>query len=95
MLEPAKFTKQMIDFQKASFGSAYNAISLIQDQTERMANLTLEKAPWFPEEGKKALDDWADMCKKGREEFKASVISSFDSVKSLLDETVPTETKTQ
>jgi hypothetical protein len=88
MLEPAKFTKQMIDFQKASFGSAYNAISLIQNQTERMAYLTIEKSPWFPEEGKKVIDDWTDMFKKGREDFKESVISSFDSMKSLLDETV-------
>lgn len=87
MLEPAKFTKQMIDFQKATFGSAYNSVSLLQDQAERMAYLAIEKTPWFPEEGKKVLDEWTVMYKKGREEFKDAVIQNYDSVKSLLDET--------
>jgi aminoglycoside/choline kinase family phosphotransferase len=88
MLAPTMFTKQMIDFQKATFGNAYNSVSLLQDQAERMAYLALEKMPWFPEEGKKVLDEWVVMYKKGREEFKVTAIQNYASVKSLLGETI-------
>ena len=96
MLEPVKFSKQAIDFQKATFGNAFNAISRLQDQSEKLASLALTKAPWFPQEGKKVVDEWTGIYKKSREEFKNTIIDGSDSVKSLLDETTtaaPSETE--
>ena len=95
MFEPVKFSKQIIDLQKASFGNAYNTISLLQNQSERLANLALAKSPWFPQEGRNVLDEWTGLYKKSREEFKNTIIDGYDSVKSLLDEAnaVPSETE--
>lgn len=72
--------KQMVDFNKTAFNNAYNAMIMVQDQTEAMANTMLNQAAWLPEEGKKALHEWVDAFKKGRETYKQSVDDAFKKV---------------
>jgi hypothetical protein len=79
-MDQKQLFKQMIDFNKASFDNGFNAMVLIQDQTERAANALLDQATWLPEEGKKAIQDWVKTYKKGREELKKSVDTSFAKV---------------
>jgi hypothetical protein len=79
-MDQKQIFKQMIDFNKASFDNGFNAMVLIQDQTERAANALLDQATWLPAEGKKAIQDWVKTYKNGREEFKTSVDASFKKV---------------
>ncbi len=73
-----KITKQIIDFQKASFDNTFSAISMLQDQAEKTTNMFLESSIWpVPEEGKKILKEWIDAFKKGREELKKALDESF------------------
>ena len=65
-MDPLKLTKQMIDFNKASFDNTFNAMVLLQEQTEKMVNAFMEQATWLPGEGKKALNEWVETVKKGR-----------------------------
>jgi hypothetical protein len=53
---------------------------MIQDQTETLANTMLNQASWMPEEGKKAIRDWVDSFKKGREEYKKAIDDAFGKV---------------
>jgi hypothetical protein len=76
-MEPLKMTKQMIEFQKATVDNTFSAMAMVQDQAERMLNMTLEQATWLPEEGKKVIDDWINTYKKGREDFKKIVDENF------------------
>ena len=76
-MEPLKMAKQMIDFQKATFDNTFNAMVMLQDQTERMFGTFMEQATFLPEEGKKMLREWVEAFKKGREEFKKAVDESF------------------
>ena len=57
-MEPLKMAKQMIDFQKATFDNTFNAMVLLQEQTERMVGTFMEQATFLPEEGKKMMRDW-------------------------------------
>ena len=79
-MDQAKIAKQMIDFQKTMFDNTYNAMVLVQEQTERTANALLDQATWMPEEGKKAITDWVNAYKKGREDFKKGVDENFKRV---------------
>jgi hypothetical protein len=79
-MDQKQLFKQMIDFNKSSFDNGFNAMVLIQDQTERAANALLDQATWLPAEGKKAIQDWVKTYKKGREELKKSVDASFKKV---------------
>lgn len=79
-MEQGKIAKQMIDFHKSTFDNTFNAMSILQEQTERMVNMFLEQSPWVPEEGRKAINDWVKAYKKGRTNFKTTVDDSFEKV---------------
>ena len=79
-MDSSKIAKQMIDFQKTTFDNTFNAMVLLQEQAETMANTILDQATWMPEEGRKAINDWVKAYKKGREEFKKVVDENFKKV---------------
>jgi len=76
--------KQMVEFNKGAFSNAYNAMVMVQGQNETLANTLLIQADWLPEEGKKAVKDWVEAFKKGREEYKKSVDEAFKKVEEYL-----------
>jgi hypothetical protein len=80
MIEQGKVAKQMIDFHKATFDNTFNAMSILQEQTERMVNMFLEQSTWVPDEGRKAINEWVKTYKTGRSDFKNSVDDSFKKV---------------
>jgi hypothetical protein len=49
----------------------------LQDQTEKMVNITIEQSAWLPRDGKKAINEWTETYKKGRDEFKKFVDENF------------------
>ncbi len=77
--------KQMIEFNKTAFDNTFRAMSLVQDQTEEMLLSYMEKATWLPAEGKKALKDWLDNCKKVRDEYKKIVDEGFKRMEELFE----------
>lgn len=79
-MDQKQIAKQMMDFNKTAFDNTFNAMIVLQDQTEKLVARFLEKAPWFPEEGKKAINDWISTYRKGREDFKTSADDSYKKV---------------
>ncbi len=79
-MEQNQIAKQMMEFNKAAFDNSFSAMSALQDQTEKMVFGFLDKAPWFPEEGKKAINEWVLSYKKGREDFKAAADEGYRKV---------------
>jgi DNA-binding NtrC family response regulator len=49
IIKAFEFAKQMIDFQKTAFTHAFNAMILLQEQTERITDTLLGQTPKFPE----------------------------------------------
>jgi hypothetical protein len=80
MMEQNKMFKQMIDFNKATFDNSFNAMVMLQEQTEKMVGTFLDQATWLPEEGKKVIDEWVSAYKQGRENFKKLVDENFQKV---------------
>jgi polyhydroxyalkanoate synthesis regulator phasin len=70
----------MIQFNKTAFDNTFNAMIVMQEQSEKMIGTYLEQAPMIPAEGKKAIADWMKSYKKGREEFKAAVEGNYKKV---------------
>jgi hypothetical protein len=79
-MDQKQLVKQMIDFHKASFDNSFNAMVMIQEQTEKMAKTFLDQANWLPEDGKSVLSQWVGAYKKGRDDFKKSVDENFHKV---------------
>jgi hypothetical protein len=79
-MEQGRLIRQMIDFQKASFDNSFNAMVMIQEQTEKMAKNFLDQASWLPEDGKNVLTQWIGAYRKGRDTFKKSVDENYRKV---------------
>ncbi len=79
-MDQKKMLKQMLDFNKTAFDNTFTAMTMLQEQTEKMANQFLEKAAWLPQEGKKAIDEWLKSYKKGCDDYKKLVDDSFKKV---------------
>jgi len=82
-MDQNKMLKQAIGVYKTTFDSTFATISTLQDQTEKMMNLFLENATWLPEEGKKAIVEWGNAYKKGRDDFKTTVDESYKKVEAF------------
>ncbi|HOK06038.1 MAG TPA: hypothetical protein PK836_08420 [Syntrophales bacterium] len=76
-MDPKALMKQMLDFNKTAFEKTFNALVVMQDQSEKMFNLWMEQNKFFPEEGRKAMTDWIKSYKKGRDEFKAKMDEGY------------------
>jgi len=74
--------KQMIDFQKTTFESSFNAMTGLQAQGEKVMETFLNQATWLPNEGKKAVQNWVDAFKNGRDQFKQTVDLNFSKMES-------------
>lgn len=72
--------QQIIDVNKAIFDNSFNAITVLQDHTEKMVGLFLEQATLFPLEGRKVISEWIESYKKGRQDYKEAVDNNFKTV---------------
>jgi hypothetical protein len=79
-MDPKEIAKQMSQFNKTVFDNTFNAMTVLQEQTEQIVNNFLEQSPWMPAEGKKAITDWIKAYKQGREGFKAAVDDNYRKV---------------
>ena len=76
-MDQKQILKQMIEFNQATFDNTYNAMVLLQDQFERIAQTAMSQSNWMPVEGQKAVENWVDACKAGRNNFKKYVDDSY------------------
>lgn len=79
-MDQKQIAKQMIVFNKTAFDNSFSAMTVLQDQTEKLIFRFLEKAPWLPKEGKNAINEWLGACKKAREDFKVNADKSYKKV---------------
>lgn len=79
-MDPKQVTKQTFDFYKSAFENTYNAMTMLQEQSLKMVETYLDQTPGLPEEGKKAVQEWIKACKKGSQDYKATVDENFKKV---------------
>ena len=75
-----KIAKQLIEFHKATFDNTFNSLAVLHEQTEKMVQIFLQQAAWLPAEGKKAINDWVNIYKQGRIDFKTSADKNYAKV---------------
>ncbi len=79
-MDQMQFVRQVIDFQKSSFDNSFEAMKIIQEQTEKATDALLSQTNLIPEDGKKVLSQWYDAYKKGADDFKKIVDDNFQKV---------------
>ncbi len=81
-MEQKAMMKQMVDFYKSAFDNSFKTMITLQQQTETMMNSMMNQANWMPQEGREAINEWVNACKKGRDDFKKVVDDNFKNVES-------------
>lgn len=76
--------KQQAEFYKTTFDNGFSAVSLVQDQMQKMTQSVMDHASWIPEEGRKAVEDMTDSYKAGRDQFKEYVDASYQKVEKYM-----------
>ena len=77
--------KQMIKFNKTAIDNSFSMMSSLQEQAEKTLNFYLDRAAGFPEEGKKAINEWIDVYNKGSRDFQIAVQESFKKIDGSLE----------
>jgi hypothetical protein len=79
-MQYTEITKKVMDFQKMTFDSWYNAFSLVQDQAASSMSMMLGQAPWIPEEGRNAIQGWVQTSRNERNRLKSYVDMGFAAI---------------
>jgi hypothetical protein len=83
-MDQKKVLKQMIELNQTTFDNIFNVTVLVQDQFERVANTALDQIPGLPAEGRKSIENWADIFKFSRNSFKQQMDNNFEQAEKLL-----------
>ncbi len=81
-MEQMQFCRQLVGFNRMAFENTFNTVANFQDQMEKIFSSALQGAPWLPEDGKKAVDEFVKTFKQGRDDFKKIVEQSFEKIES-------------
>ncbi len=79
-METEKLTEQIMDFHRAAFDTNFDAMAMLQEQTEKTFQTSLEQTFWIPKEGTRMIDEWLESYKKGRDDFKKAVDENFQKI---------------
>jgi hypothetical protein len=79
-----EIAKQVIDFQKTSFSSIFDAMATLQDQAVNTVDTVLDQTTWLPDDGRKAYQGWVDACQEERDRFKSYVDDGFSGLEKIL-----------
>lgn len=81
---PETYVKRIISYQKATFESSFNFMSMMQEQAERALQSAVGQVPWMPDEGKLMMEQWVGAMQEGRATFQKVVRDGFDQVAETL-----------
>ncbi len=76
-MEQMDFAQQTVTLAKMGFDNTFKAISMVQDQAQKLSGKLLDQAQWVPNEGKQIFNEWGDSFKVHRGIYKRSVDEGF------------------
>lgn len=85
-MDTTQIAKQMITFQKTVLDNSFNALSVVQDQTETMISNFMTQIPWATEDAKKQMNETFAYTKKAREDFKKALDEGYGQFEKLFDQ---------
>ncbi len=85
-METTQMATQMIGFQKTALDNSFNAVTVIQDQTESLLNNVLGQFPWVTPDGKKQISEAFAFTRKARDDFKKAIDDGYARLEKLIDQ---------
>ncbi len=79
-MEQLQALRQMIQMNRMAFNNSFNMMMSAFEQNKLILNTYLSQSSKLPAEGRQAIEEWMRSYKKGCEEFKRVIDSSYDAV---------------
>ncbi len=89
-MDNKKVMKQMIEMHKTSLKNGLSTMALLQNQAEKLMKTLVDHTPGISDEGKKAIEQWNDVYKKGFEDVKKAVEEGYDKIEEFLNNSAMT-----
>jgi len=64
IMDPKQIAKQMVDFNKTAFDNSFDAMSVIQDQAEKMISAAMEQTAFSRRKARRLLTSGSKQSKK-------------------------------
>jgi hypothetical protein len=77
-------TKQVMDFQKNTFTSWFDAVSQMQDQAVSATETLMNQSGLASGENSKALEPWVEVFKNNRKNLKKQIDENFKQAEKLM-----------
>jgi hypothetical protein len=84
MMYPKSMIKQILDFNRKVFEDSFSVIAAVEEQSEKTLSLFKEETLFFPEQSKKAIEEWIKTYKNGMDNFKTNIDSRFKFIEDCL-----------
>ena len=84
-MDNKKIVKQMMDFHKTSFENSFSTMAMHQNQTEKLLKTFVDQIPGISDEGKKVIDQWSDVYKKGIDDLKKIIYEGYAKIGEFLE----------
>ena len=85
MTYPKDMAKQVVQFYKTTFDNSFSTMVMLQEQAEKLLKTFVEQTPGMSDEGRKVLDQWTGVYKKGRDDFKKAMDDGYAKVNDFFD----------
>ncbi len=79
------FQKRLLQGQQTLFDTAYNALTAVQDNQEKVWGSALEQASFVPTQVRELAEAWSANRREARESYKETVDKSFSLVEEWID----------
>ena len=86
MDEKLQMVKQMIQMNKMAFDNSHHMMMSSYDQNKLMFDAFLHQTSDLPPEGKKAIRDWMQAYKKGCQDFKRMLDTSYEMIEQQISD---------
>jgi hypothetical protein len=84
-MENKEIMRQIMDLHKAALDNSFSAMVMFHDQAEKLLKTFIDKTPGMGDEGRKVMNQWLDVYKKGREDFKKAMDEGHAKIEAFLD----------
>jgi len=84
-MENKEIVKQMVDLYKISFENSFSTMVMLQDHAEKLLKNFIDHNPGMSDEGKKVIDQWNSVYKKGRDDFKKAIDEGYERIETFFD----------
>jgi len=86
-----QWTDELVGFMRSSFETTMNTMGTLQDQGEKILSALLDQGVVTQQEGRKVLDEWISMAKKGREDYSKLMRDNLDKFSDFFKTAGPSE----